>query len=199
MQDRESLRIEKYRTASAEVRELYASPDLGSMLRIQFSSSNLPEEKYRSFVDVFGDVILQLEERTTLVSKLIGYFGLAPEIAQGIVTNVLSVIDMKAPLDTTLIDVNEDTTEIRPDDFKPIVKVEVDATLVTPAPAVRVMPHTPQEAAASQVRSGTELPNSLLKNLQASLAHSAPEEIPDDTPMPQPSYNTFLGKTPPTP
>lgn len=197
MQDKELIRVEKYRTAPAAIRDLYSSPVLGELLRSQFKLTLLPLEKYRSFVDIFGDVILEIEKKETMESKLIGYFNISDALASSIVVNVSRSIYEANSSQVQPRDVED--IKIRPDDFKPPQR---EAGIVPPPTAsatltVRVMPHSPEEAAASQVRSGTQLPNSLLKNLHASLAHSAPEDPAESDVTTKPSYNTFLGKKPP--
>lgn len=64
------MRLERFEAGSVIQKNLYASPEAGSALREIATRFSIPEETYRDFVTVFGDIVLGFYSPTALEKNL---------------------------------------------------------------------------------------------------------------------------------
>ena len=89
MEEKEKTRLERYKNGTPEQQDLYGSDSFGAILYTTFTKLQLPESKYRSFVDIFGDVILQLVAPDTVHTALIAYLGITPAQATEVIETIV--------------------------------------------------------------------------------------------------------------
>lgn len=180
-----------YIKSSPEIKDLYASGDVGNAIRQTFDGLKLPPEKYRDYVNLFGDAFLGLEKPDSVYSVLMLRYNLTPRVTSDIIKAVSVAIDSKVFVIAMPNTENGSTPTAATSTpvAAPTLGTPTPQPLPSSIPPMRVMP-----------KSETDLPGSLLHSLRSTLAHDAPPLPPYvEQSTPKAAYNAILETKPHAP
>lgn len=90
-------RDQAYKTANPTVRFLYGSPQSGAQLKEMALRHGVPEEKYRDFAIMIGDVILGLQAQTDLPRLLGEILGIGVKQSLAITGDLIDFLSQEVP------------------------------------------------------------------------------------------------------
>lgn len=93
----EQKRIAAYRNSDSSVKKLYGNLELGGFLGISAEKYNLSEPSKKIFIDIVGDIILGLHEKSQLVSLLTAQLKISDPDGENLAREISKFLDINLP------------------------------------------------------------------------------------------------------